>query len=98
MVRFLVKEQNLPFTISMEPLVVGEVGQQLIGHAHEQQLRELPDEQLFHPRRHLVCARLAVVDVEHHDSDYYAEPYQQHGEQQVLAEQRQCQRCGRDYL
>lgn len=69
--------------------------QQLVGNPHQQQLRQPPDEYLLHPRRHFVRARLPVVDVQHHDRDDDAESDQQHGEQEVLAEQRQCERCRR---
>lgn len=36
-----------------------------------------------------MSARLAVVNIQHHDSDDDTESHQQHGEQQVLAEERQ---------
>ena len=56
------------------------------------------DEEPPHPGRHPVRGRLPVVDVEDDDGgdDGYAD--QDHGEEQVLAEQRHGQRGGRHDL
>lgn len=40
-------------------------------------------------------ARLSIVNVQYDDGDNDAQPDQYHGEEQILAEQWQCQRCGR---
>lgn len=89
-------QKGSPLVVSLHTLFVRHFRQQLVGNPHQQQLRQPPDEYHLHPRRHLVRARLPVVDVEHHDRDDDAESDQQHREQEVLAEQRECER-GRRY-
>lgn len=69
--------------------VGGQLGQQVLRHPHQEQLRYALDEEVAHPRRHLVGAGLAIVDVQDYDGDDYGERHHHHGEQDVLAQQRQ---------
>ena len=79
-------------------LVEGRAGRRLVRHLHHHQRRQPVDEETAHPRRHPVRGRLAVVDVEDDDGGDDGDADQDHGEEQVLAEQRHRQRRGRHDL
>lgn len=66
--------------------------QQVLGNAHQQQLRQPLYEEAPDPGRHLVGARLAVVDVQDDNRDDDTQSDQQHGEQEVLAKKWQGER------
>ena len=69
-----------------------------LGHPHEQNLWQSVDEDAPDPRRHFVRGRFAVVHVEDDDGDEDGQADEEHGEEEVLAEQRDGQRRGRDDL
>lgn len=75
----------LPGSSSSVHLMRGEIVQQIVGHPHQKKLRQSPYEDLPHPRRHFVSARLPVMDVQYNDRYYYREADEDHGEQQVFA-------------
>ena len=79
-------------------LIGGELGQQVLGDPHEEQLGDAFDEKRAHPGGHLVRAGLAVVHVQYDDGDHHGQSYQHHGEEDVLTEQWQCERGRRDDL
>ena len=68
------------------------------GDPHQEDLWQPVDEDSPDPRRHFVGGRLAVVHVEDDDGDEDREADQEHGEEQVFAEQGDGQRRGRDDL
>lgn len=76
-------------------LLGGQIVQQILGHAHQQQRRQYFDEETPHPRRHFVRGRLAVMDVQYENGDQNAQPDQHHGKEEIFAQQWQRQRCGR---
>lgn len=62
-------------------LARGEIIEQIVGHSHQEQLRQLSDEDGPHPRRHLVSARLAVVHVQYDNRYHDRQPDQDHREE-----------------
>lgn len=68
------------FGIPAGYLIGGQILQQILGHPHQQQLRQLFDKESSNPRGHLVCARLPVVYVQYDYGDDDAEADQKHGE------------------
>jgi len=65
---------------------------------HQHDPRQRPEEHGAHPLRHGVGHRRAVVHVEHEHGDDDAERDEDHGEEQVLADERDDQRGGGDGL
>ena len=63
-----------------------------------QQFGQEADEDALDPGRHLVRRRTAEVDVEDDDGDQDGQRHQDHGEEQVLAQERDRQRRGRNDL
>lgn len=68
------------------------------GPLHEQQARQYVDEDPAHPRRHDMRGGRAEVNIEHHHGDADRQCHQDHGEEQILAEQRNHQTGGRNDL
>jgi len=65
---------------------------------HEHRPGQQPQEHGPHPARHGVRLRRAVVDVQHEDGDHDGERDEDHGEEEVLADQGDDERGGRDGL
>ena len=74
----------------------GEFGQQVFGDPHQEQLRDALDEEAANPRRHFVGAGFAVVHVEDDDGNDDGEGDEDHGEEDVFAEEGQGEGGGWD--
>ena len=70
----------------------------LFGNPHQQNARHLLNEDVPHPARHPMRAGLPVVEVQYNGGEADADRHQHHGEQEVTAQQWQCQGCCRDYF
>ncbi len=64
--------------------------------SHEHDPREQTEEDFLNPAGHAVRLRRAVMHIEHEHSDHDRQSHKYHGEKQVLSNQRDDERRGRD--
>ncbi len=69
-----------------------------VGPPHEQEARQAAQEYRSHPRGHAMCARRAEIPVDDDDGDEDGEDVHDEGEKQILGDERDGERCGRQDL
>jgi len=62
---------------------------------HEQQSRKNVEKELLDPGCHDVRRRWSEVNIQHKDCHYYRAGDEDHSEEEIFADERRCERCGR---